>query len=575
MYVPVIYPIHGVYPKESRADVSVIVPLHKSKAAVREQIMRWTQDDNLKVEIVYVDDKCPQKSGWAVHNYWNKRRDKSKFLVKIVMSPFNMGFARACNLGAHHATGRHLIFLNADTTVTPNWLSPLLEQLDRPEVGIVGNLQLKEGGDLHGTVDSCGSEWCWEQVNFMHIGRNIYEGELLERPFTLDNIPAELLQVSEREMVTGCCLGIKRDVFHNLGGFNANYRIGYWEDSELCLRTRELGYKIVYQPESVIFHKLHGSNVQRHVHQDENGLYFFQKWVETGRIDALVKSPRNLHPTKPTNILVKRRSAYGDVLVAAAVLPALKKRYPDAKLYFLSDPNCAAVLKNNPYIHQILMDKDLKGLTFQRLYNLDYAYEIRPNVNILQAYADECGVPLQDCELFIDTQPVNDLPEKYVAFHVAKTAWVGRNWTTEGFQVIADRVKNAGYEVVCVGSKGEGVLEGSLDLRQKLTVQQLATVMRNAKAFVGADSFPMHVAQAVKTPGVCFFGAILPEHRIISENMKGVNVSGLPCLGCHHRKFAPVTSNDSCATRTLACENQFTADMMWNKLQEILWDQNA
>lgn len=103
---------------------------------------------------------------------------------------------------------------------------------------------------------------------------------------------------------------------------------------------------------------------------------------------------------------------------------------------------------------------------------------------------------------------------------------------------------------------------------------QLAFIIQNALAFVGIDSFPMHVAQTFNVPGVCFFGSIKPESRIIRPNMKGVTAH-LPCLGCHHRKPAPCTATAECERGIAECINQVSVDDMLQEINKILQERGV
>lgn len=545
----VLFPIAGSYNLNEKLDASIIVPLYNSAEVVRDQILNWV-DEDLNYEIIYVDDRCPQHSKQVIFQTWNSLPNKKNFRVKLVCSLKNRGYGGANNLGAYFAQGEKLIFLNSDTLVLKNWMTPMLDVLEG-DVGIVGNLQMKHGGQWHDTIDSAGSEWSWESMNFLHVGRHICLGKTIATPMTLNEAPAEILKLAEREMVTGCCFAIKKDLYKEIGGFNHNYRVGYWEDSEMCMSVRARGYKILFQPKSVIYHKLHHSESGGHKFHEFNRHYFFNKWVDSEVIDKFVKAKRIVKTNKVTNILVKRRAANGDVLISTGILPSIKKKYPDAKIYFCTD--CPEVLKNNPYVNSVIPLSKTYSAQFQQVFNLDYAYERMPFVNIAQAYSEESNLeydqPYLDCEAI-------DLPENYVVLHAGKTAWVGRDWEDgKHFKAICEYIRGLGLNVVWVGNKNDGPsVEGTTDFRGQTTIHQLATIMKNAKFFIGIDSFPFHVAQTFKTPGICYFGSIDPKTRIINENMQAVTVKNLSCLGCHHRKLAPATVTNTCETGTLACE---------------------
>jgi len=563
-----VYRTPSWFENTEKAEVSVIVPLYKSASVVRDLIKSWDiQNDGIRVEVIYVDDCCPHNSKDAVIAQWITRKDElSKPVGKILYSPENQGFGVACNIGARNATGDYLIFLNADTLVTPGWIRPIIRQLKKEDVGIVGNLQLKKKGDRE-IIDSGGSEWSWADSSFLHIGRDCYDGKRLQNSFYSNNCPKDLFELGEREMVTGACFGIRRSLFNEIGGFNPNYRIAYWEDSEICMVLREKGYKILYQPNSRIYHQGQHSNSGGHRFHEHNRSYFLNKWVNSGRIDRLVKDRRD-YPPEVRSIVIRRQAAHGDVLVAAAVTPALKKMYPQAKIMFST--LCPEVLEGNPYIDKVIDERELSERSFQLYYNLDMAYEYRPRTNILDAYADVVGVSPKDCQLFLKTAPVQGLPDDYIVLHAGRTNWVGRDWSALKFDVLSNKLQKLGHKIVCVGTARDNRISCDLDLRGKTGIPQLAYVIQKAKMFVGIDSFPMHVAQTFQTPGVCFFGSIAPETRLLQNNMIPIVAEGLRCLGCHHRQLPPCTVTSTCETQFLDCVNQVSVDQTMRKIETVL-----
>ncbi len=554
-----------------KADVSVVVPLYKSHGVLKDLINSWTFDhDGLKVELIMVDDQCPNGSKDSALKFWMERKNdviESNVKVgRIYQNTSNLGFGGACNMGAHFATGDYIIFLNADTIVTPDWIKPMIRLLRKEDVGVVGNLQIKFGGIWNGTIDSAGSEWLWDDMCFIHIGRHTYNHFKLAQPFSMKNYPEELNKAAEREMVTGCCMAFRKSLFKEIGGFDLNYRVGYWEDSEICMSLKEKGYKVMYQPLSKIYHKLGHSASGPHKFHDHNRKYFINKWVNSGRIDSLVKQTRDRKPDIQS-ILIKRAGAHGDVLMAAAVAPALKKKH---KCQIIFSTQCPEVLKDNPYIDRLVQSDQISDRAFSVLYNLDMVYESRPHTNILTAYADHVGVKREDCQLFLPTQSFDGLPDEYVVIHAGRTAWVGRDWEHQNFVEIAEKFESLGHKVICVGRGGDHKVPCYLDLRNQTTIPQLADIIQRSKLFVGIDSFPMHVAQAVGAKGVAFFGSIKPETRIVTTMMKGIVAPHTPCLGCHHRKITPCTNTNVCETGTLECISGVSVKAMWNEIEKQL-----
>jgi GT2 family glycosyltransferase len=268
-------------------EVSIIVPMYKSKEAIKRQILSW-ENVNRKCEIIYVSDACPQKSHIEVVQSWVRRKNKKNNIGQIILHTQNAGFATACNTGANYANGKYLIFLNADCTVTPNWVEPMIELLESdPEIGMVGNLQLGNNG----LIDSCGSQWSWKEKSFRHLGKHIHRGESIQE-MKLNDAPEDIMSAGERDMVTGCCFAIEKKLFIDLHGFDINYRVGYWEDSDLNMRVKDRGYKVCFTPKSKIHHSVGHSKSGGHPFIPENRKFFYDRWLETGRIDKHISFPR-------------------------------------------------------------------------------------------------------------------------------------------------------------------------------------------------------------------------------------------------------------------------------------------
>ena len=182
--------------------------------------------------------------------------------IRGLRNPRNMFFARGCNRGGWAATAENIVFLNNDTIVTPNWLDELLRPLaEDPTVGITGNKQL------------------FPDHRVWHAGTVIGEDRLpwhvcygFERTHPAVNFGRDCTTVS------GCCLAIRKDLFRQLRGFDPHFENGF-EDADLCLRARALGYRTVYTPRSEIIH-LVSQTPGRFDREDANREKFKVRWSE-------------------------------------------------------------------------------------------------------------------------------------------------------------------------------------------------------------------------------------------------------------------------------------------------------
>ena len=175
----------------------------------------------------------------------------------------NLGFAQGCNAGAMHTNASKLVFLNNDCVPHPGWLWPLAYHLDDAGIGVTGSLLVYPNG----TVQHAGV-----QVSFTREpGReawNIDRGA----PRSLCRYPRDV------PAVTGACLAIRSDVFDQLNGFDPGFRNGY-EDVDLCLRARDAGYRVVFEPSSVVTHLESASGPERFQYVSENVARLRNRWA--------------------------------------------------------------------------------------------------------------------------------------------------------------------------------------------------------------------------------------------------------------------------------------------------------
>ena len=186
--------------------------------------------------------------------------------VKIISNKMNSGFAKACNQGARQADGKYLVFLNNDTIPQENWLPALAETLKRDNVGIVGSKLVFPDK----TIQHAGVVFTDSSLPY-----HIYEG----LPEHLDFLNRE----EEYSAVTGACLGIRKELFFQIGMFDEAYLNGL-EDIDLCLKIKKLGKKVIYQPKSELIH-FASRTEGRQNHMPRNRQIFLNKWRQWIRRD--------------------------------------------------------------------------------------------------------------------------------------------------------------------------------------------------------------------------------------------------------------------------------------------------
>lgn len=547
---------------KDKADVSVICPLYMS--TLDTMVDSWDFSyDGLRVELIFIDDNCPWKTADKIVGVWaSRQKEASRGIGKVFVSAATQGYGACCNFGAEVASGKILIFLHPESKLFPGSINSLVKLSRQQNVGAVGGLHVYEQED---TVIEAGLEWSWEDGEFLSIGSASYKNKKIYKPFQMNNVPYDIFQAGEREAVSSNLMAVKKSDFQEIGGFSPTIFHQKWSDVDFCCRVREKGQKVFYQQSARSYH----SPFKTIDKYEKNGeVSFFNTWVNSGRIDHLVTDVRKEPIPEIQNILIRRQMAFGDVLVAAAVAPALKKKYPKSKIVFATD--CPEVVEGNPWIDQIVSEYSERQ--FNLFINLDMVYEYRPMTNFLTAYADAAGVETKDCELFLRTEEVAlELPEKYVVIHAGNTFWAGRGWSKIKFDQISNRLRSEGYKIVCVGTSSDHKpLCTDVDLRDQTSTAQLATIIKNAHFFVGTDSFPMVIAETFKKNGVSFFGSILPETRLINNTIKAVSASDLKCIGCHHRKSLPCCATTTCEMGVQECVTGISVERMWSEIKKAL-----
>jgi GT2 family glycosyltransferase len=192
----------------------------------------FTHGAGYSFEVIVVFDGSPSKD---VRQIQSQYRD-----IRVIILPRNNGFARACNEGAGAAFGQYLVFLNDDTTVTPDWLDRLVDFIDGdPQIGIAGPKLLYPETDQ---IQHCGTVF-----NEHGLGEHIYR----HRPssFKAASRPRNY------RAITAACVIIERDFFLHLGGFDIRFhRLGGCEDTNLCFNILKQGRTVSYCPDGVVYH---------------------------------------------------------------------------------------------------------------------------------------------------------------------------------------------------------------------------------------------------------------------------------------------------------------------------------
>ncbi len=163
--------------------------------------------------------------------------------VKIIKFDTNLGFAKAYNIAVNMVETKYVVFLNNDTIVDKEWLKNLYDEIVKDEnIFAVGSkiLLMDDKNRLHNAGSKIAPWGGGYDIGFLDYDRKCY------------NVKREVGAVCGASMI------VRRDLFQKIGGFDDSF-FAYFEDVDLCWRAWIYGYKVIYNPKSIVYHKLGGT----------------------------------------------------------------------------------------------------------------------------------------------------------------------------------------------------------------------------------------------------------------------------------------------------------------------------
>ena len=263
------------HPLPSPPLVSLVVPTRDRSAllaACANAVLHRT--DYPAIELIIVDNDS-REAGTA--RLLAQLRTDGRVRVLHFSGAFN--WSAMNNLAAADARGEVLVLLNNDIDVIdPGWLTELVGQAMRPEIGVVGAKLLYPDG----TVQHAG----------MTLGNGSFGVHLYRHAARDDPGHGGMLAARRRvSAVTGACLAIRRGVFRDVGGIEADQLRVTGSDVDLCLRVRAAGLAVICTPHALLFHRelatrgVDASPAQRARVAAERG-YLSRRWGRTIETEA-------------------------------------------------------------------------------------------------------------------------------------------------------------------------------------------------------------------------------------------------------------------------------------------------
>ncbi len=248
-------------PKTTSPTVSIVIPVYNEFYYTYRCVKSIIENSgDVSYEVLIANDCSTDITDQIEEVVYN---------IRLITMEHNGGFLLNCNNAAKYAKGKYIMFLNNDTQVQRNWLSPLVELIERDSsIGMVGSKLVYPDGFLQeagGIV--------WKDASAWNYGRR-------------NNIDdPEYNYVKEADYISGAAIMIKAELWREIGGFDERFVPAYYEDTDLAFEVRKHGYKVMYQPLSVVVHfegVSNGTDISTGLkqYQQVNFEKFYEKWKD-------------------------------------------------------------------------------------------------------------------------------------------------------------------------------------------------------------------------------------------------------------------------------------------------------
>lgn len=215
-------------------NISVVIPVWNGRAYLSsclEALLAQARTSEATLsQIVAVDDASSDGAAEQMAADYPQ--------VQLIRNRHNLGFAGSCNRGIRAATSDLVVLLNQDTQVQPGWLDSLAAAFQDPEVGIAGCKIFYPNGER---LQHAGGWIEWPLGLAHHFGQGEAGSQAGD---TARTVP----------FVTGAAMAIRPTLFTQIGLLDDEFRPGYFEDADFCLRAAEAGYRVWYTPDAQVIH---------------------------------------------------------------------------------------------------------------------------------------------------------------------------------------------------------------------------------------------------------------------------------------------------------------------------------
>ncbi|MDO4338127.1 MAG: glycosyltransferase family 2 protein [Eubacteriales bacterium] len=218
--------------------VSILIP-NKDHIEDLERCIKSIEEKSSyrNFEYIIIENNSTEEATFAYYKELEARNPK----VRVVYWDGVFNYSEINNFGASFANGEYLLLLNNDTEViNDDWLEEMLGYCMRPDVGIVGaRLYYEDDTIQHAGV----------VLGFGGIAGHCF----VQQPRGNTGYCHRIICAQNYSAVTAACMMVRKKVFDEVGGLSADLAVAF-NDIDFCLKVRDKGYLVVYNPYAELYH---------------------------------------------------------------------------------------------------------------------------------------------------------------------------------------------------------------------------------------------------------------------------------------------------------------------------------
>lgn len=242
------------FKQEDNPKISIIIPVYNQFELTVKCLNSIKKGTKTPYEIILVDDCSTDKTA-EIENFVKG--------IKIIRNKQNLGYLKNNNLAAKTAKGKYLYLLNNDTYLFEGAIDFIFDDLEK-----------------NSQIGACGSKLIFPDGKLQSVGSVIYkDGGTFPIGYMENPLNEEFNSFQTVDFCCGASLMVRKNLWDKLNGFDELFLPAYYEETDLCMRIKEMGYIVACEPKSEIIHytsQTFGEKTAKLISQNREK--FYKKW---------------------------------------------------------------------------------------------------------------------------------------------------------------------------------------------------------------------------------------------------------------------------------------------------------